>query len=146
MSSTHPTAKGRKQQRSALGALLSAIVRHLPDRDTQEIGEVLRYLNDVFSDFGPSEILRGLVRRVPLPQCHHREHWHTVRPASLLRPSNPGQVQVIHMLSTDEREAAQTQMEVLRMEWRTKRMSPKSSLLETLPSWELSRGDPSVRQ
>jgi hypothetical protein len=40
--------------RSAFRALILAMMRHLPDRDTQEIGEFLGHLNDVSSDFGPS--------------------------------------------------------------------------------------------
>jgi hypothetical protein len=52
---------------SAFRALILAMMCHFPDRDTQEIGEVLGHLNDVSSDFGPGEILRGLVYRVPLP-------------------------------------------------------------------------------
>jgi hypothetical protein len=61
-------------------------MHHLPERDAQEIGEVLGHLNDVSSDFGPGEILRGLARRIPLPQYHR----HAVRPASPLRPPKSG--------------------------------------------------------
>jgi hypothetical protein len=58
--------------RSALGALILAMMYHLPERNAQEIGEFLGHLNDVSSDFGPGKILRGLERRTPLPHYHHR--------------------------------------------------------------------------
>jgi hypothetical protein len=49
------------------------MMHHLPERNAQEIGEVLGHLNDVSSDFGPGQILRGLEWRVPLPHYHHCE-------------------------------------------------------------------------
>jgi len=58
--------------RSALDAPILAMMHHLSERNAQEIGEVLGHLNDVSSDFGPGQILRGLKRRTPLPHYHHR--------------------------------------------------------------------------
>jgi hypothetical protein len=51
----------------AAHVLILAIVYHLLKRNAKEIGEFLRNLNDVSSDFWSGKILRGLERRIPLP-------------------------------------------------------------------------------
>lgn len=84
------TERSTRLKRSALGGPIRAITRYLCEQDAEEIGEFLDHQHHVLSDFRPSEILRGLTRRVSLPQCHHRKHRHTVQPASPLRPLKVG--------------------------------------------------------
>jgi len=73
MSGKRSHVKDGNSTRSAFRAPILAMLRLLPQAHAQEIGEFLASLNDVSSDFGPGEILRGLAQRTPLPHGHHRE-------------------------------------------------------------------------